>query len=90
MGWGAHLHEIPTSIAWALYALNFSWSLLLPLTGVLVLHVAARAGRRGIRAALRVHGRALLVDPWIYTWLNLLPMPKSLRLCSSAWHSSRS
>ena len=79
MGWGTHLHETPTSIAWALYALNFSWSLLLLLTGLLVLNVA-RLGPGAGRFARRfvfVVGLFWLIHG-VYTWLHPFPMPASL------------
>ena len=79
MGWGDHLGGVPTSITWALYTLNFSWSLLVVLTGLLVLHVA-RLGPDAGRFARRfvfvvglfwlVHGAS--------TWIRPFPMPASL------------
>src|SRR5688572_24467087 len=79
MGWGAHVQGIPTSIEWALYALNFSWSLLLLLTGVLVLQVARLGPDAGTFARRFVFVVGLF---WLihgaYTWLNPFPMPASL------------
>jgi len=79
MGWAAHLHETPTSIVWALYALNFSWSLLLLLTGLLVLHVARLGPGAGTFARRFVFMVGLFwLIHGVYTWLNPFPMPASL------------
>jgi len=79
MGWGAHLDGIPSSIAWALFALNFSWSLLLFLTGALILLVARTGPGAGTFARTFVFMVGLF---WLihgaYTWLNPLPMPAFL------------
>ena len=79
MGWGAYVHDIPSSIAWALFALNFSWSLLLLLTGALVL-LAARSGPAAgqfARAFVFMVGLFWLIHG-AYTWLNPLPLPAFL------------
>ena len=79
MGWGAHVHEMATSLAWALYALNFSWSLLLLLTGVLVLQVARLGPGAGAFARRFVFMVGLFwLIHGVYTWLNPFPMPASL------------
>ena len=79
MGWGAHLDGTPSSIVWALYALNFSWSLLVLLTGILVFQVARLGPGAGTFARRFVFMVGLF---WLihggYTWLNPFPMPKSL------------
>ena len=79
MGWAKWLHEVPSSIVWALYALNFSWSLLLLLMGSLVLQVARLGPIAGSFARRTVFTVGLF---WIihgaYTWVNPLPMPAAL------------
>lgn len=43
MGWARGLAGVPDTLVWALYALNFSWSVLVFLAGALILY-AARLG----------------------------------------------
>src|SRR6186997_1102076 len=78
MGWARGLDGVPDSIVWALYALNFSWSLIVLILGILVLGVAKAGpgagifGRRIVLAAgffWLIHGA--------YTWVHPLPMPAS-------------
>src|SRR5688572_7188364 len=38
--WDRGLEGVPPSLVWALYALNFSWSLLVLLIGMLVIYAA--------------------------------------------------
>lgn len=40
MGWRRGLDGVPDSLVWALFALNFSWSVLVLLAGTLVIHAA--------------------------------------------------
>jgi len=40
MNWQRGLVGVPDSLAWALFALNFSWSVIVFLTGCLVFYVA--------------------------------------------------
>ena len=79
MGWASHVQGVPTSIVWALFALNFSWSLLLLLTGGLVLYVARLGPGAGTFARRFVFVIGLF---WLihgaYTWVNPLPMPAFL------------
>ncbi|MGH7726306.1 MAG: hypothetical protein ACREOU_12840 [Candidatus Eiseniibacteriota bacterium] len=79
MGWGPYLDGVPTSIVWALYTLNFSWSLLVLLTGALVLSVARMGPGAGVfaRRFVFVVGLFWLVHG-TYTWIHPLPMPASL------------
>ena len=79
MGWARYVGETPDSLVWALFALNFSWSLLVFLSGLLVLH-AARLGPGAGAFARRfvfVVGLFWLVHG-VYTWVHPLPMPASL------------
>jgi hypothetical protein len=79
MGWERGLQGVPDSVVWAVYALNFSWSVLVFLAGGLVLY-AARIGPSADTFARRtvftiglfwaIHG--------VYTWVNPLPLPRSL------------
>ena len=79
MGWGEHLQGVPTSIEWALFALNFSWSLIVLLTGLLVLHVARLGPGAGVFARRFVFMVGLF---WLihgaYTWIHPFPMPSFL------------
>lgn len=79
MRWREGLGGAPDSIVWALFALNFSWSVLVFLAGGLVFHAATlgpEAGRFATRTVFAVglfwavHGS--------YTWLHPLPLPGSL------------
>lgn len=79
MGWGKYVHGVPASIAWALFAINFSWSLLVFLTGGLVLYAARLGPGAGTFARRFVFMVGLF---WLihgaYTWVNPLPMPAFL------------
>jgi hypothetical protein len=79
MGWSSHVHDTPTSLVWALFTLNFSWSLLVFLSGVLVFFVARLGPGAGTfaRRFVFVVGLFWLVHG-IYTWVNPFPMPASL------------
>ncbi len=77
MGWGGHLDTTPTSIVWALYALNFSWSLLVLLTGVLVLFAARMGPVAFARPFVFMVGFFWLIHG-AYTWIRPFPMPASL------------
>ena len=78
-GWERGLHGVPASIVWSLYALNFSWSLLLLLTGGLILYAAILGPAAGVFARRTVFAVGLF---WAihgaYTWLNPFPLPNSL------------
>jgi hypothetical protein len=79
MGWRQGLGEVPDSIVWALFALNFSWSLLVFLAGCLVIDAARLGPDAGAYARRTVFAVGLF---WAihgaYTWLNPLPLPGSL------------
>jgi hypothetical protein len=79
MGWRQGLGGVPSSIVWALFALNFSWSVLVFLAGSLVIHAATLGPGAGPYARRTVFTVGLF---WAihgaYTWLNPLPLPSSL------------
>ena len=79
MQWQRGLNDVPDSIVWALFALNFSWSLLVFFAGALVVYAANLGARGGKFARLTVFTVGLF---WaihgLYTWLNPLPLPPSL------------
>ena len=79
MGWRQGLGGVPDSIVWALFALNFSWSLLVVLAGSLVIFAARLGPRAGTYARSAVFAVGLF---WAihgaYTWLHPLPLPSSL------------
>lgn len=80
MGWQRGLEGVPDSLAWALFALNFSWSLLMFLVGSLVLYAARLGPMAGLFARRMILAVGLF---WAlhgaYTWLNPLPLPEALR-----------
>ena len=79
MGWRQGLGGVPDSLVWALFALNFSWSVLVFLAGGLVIHAAMLGPGAGAYARRTVFAVGLF---WAihgaYTWLNPLPLPGSL------------
>jgi len=79
MGWRSGLADVADSLTWALFALNFSWSLLVLLAGILVLHAAWLGPASGAFARRTVFTVGLF---WaihgVYTWVNPLPLPSSL------------
>ena len=85
MRWGRGLHDVPDSIVWAVYALNFSWSALVFLTGALVLYAARLGPAAGTFARRTVFTIGLF---WaihgIYTWVNPLPLPRSFAVLKYA------
>lgn len=78
MNWGQGLVGVADSLVWALYALNFSWSLLVLLAEALVLYAAWLGPEAGGFARRTVFTVGLF---WAihgaYTWLNPLPLPPS-------------
>ncbi len=79
MEWARGLSGVPDSLAWAIFALNFSWSLLVFLAGCLIIYAARlgpAAGRFAKRTVFTV-GLFWLIHGF-YTWLNPLPLPASL------------
>ena len=79
MGWRGGLDGVADSLVWALFALNFSWSLLVVLSGILVLYAARLGPAAGTFARRTVFAVGLF---WAihgaYTWLHPLPLPPSL------------
>ena len=79
MDWQSGLGNMPDSLVWALYGLNFSWSLLLLLVGALVFIVSRLGPTAGSFARWTIFAVGLF---WLihgaYTWLHPLPMPASL------------
>lgn len=79
MGWRQGLDGAPDSIVWALFALNFSWSVLVFLAGSLVIQAARLGPGAGTYARRAVFTVGLF---WTihgaYTWLNPLPLPAAL------------
>ena len=79
MGWRRGLGGVPDSIVWALFALDFSWSLVVLLAGCLVIYAATLGPEAGTFARRAVLGVGLF---WLvhgtYTWLTPLPLPGSL------------
>ena len=79
MEWARGLGGVPDSLVWAIFALNFSWSVIVFLAGGLVIYAAAlgpAAGRFAKRTVFVV-GLFWLIHGG-YTWLNPLPLPASL------------
>jgi hypothetical protein len=81
MHWALGLTGVPDSLVWALFALNFSWSILMLLTGLLVFYAAQQAPPVGkfTRATVFVVGLFWVIHG-AYTWLHPLPLPATLRL----------
>lgn len=79
MGWRSALGGVPDSIVWALFALNFSWSLAIFLAGCFVIYAARLGPDAGTAVRRCVFGVGLF---WLihgaYTWLNPMPLPRSL------------
>ncbi|MEO8185785.1 MAG: hypothetical protein ABI580_00275 [Burkholderiaceae bacterium] len=71
---------MPDSLAWALFALNFSWSVLVFLIGCLVFYVARLTlpVDRFVKITLFAAGLFWTIHG-AYTWLNPLPLPGALR-----------
>ncbi len=67
------------SVVWSLFALDFSWSLLLFLVGGLVLYAAKLGPAAGVfaRRTIFIVGLFWMLHG-VYTWINPLPMPASL------------
>ncbi|MBF8283897.1 MAG: hypothetical protein HW378_2812 [Anaerolineales bacterium] len=79
MEWARGLGGVPDSLVWAVFALNFSWSVVVFLAGCLILYAASlgpAAGRFAKRTVFVV-GLFWLIHG-LYTWLNPLPLPPSL------------
>ncbi|HEX3632394.1 MAG TPA: hypothetical protein VHZ01_07800 [Casimicrobiaceae bacterium] len=83
MGWTQAVVGMPDSLVWALFALNFSWSVIVFLAGCLVLYAATLRPVAGKFAKLTVFTIGLF---WLmhgaYTWLHPFPLPAELRWLS--------
>jgi hypothetical protein len=79
MSWRRGLEGVADSLVWALFALNFSWSMLVLLVGSLVLYAAKLGppGRSFVRRAVFTVGLFWGIHG-TYTWLNPLPLPRSM------------
>ena len=79
MDWRRGLEGVADSLVWALFALNFSWSLLVFLAGGLVLYAAKLGPMAGPFATRTVFVVGLFwVIHGVYTWLNPLSLPDAL------------
>lgn len=76
MQWRQGLGGVPDSLTWALFALNFSWSVLVFLVGCLMFYAARmRLPVDGfVKATLLAAGLFWLAHG-AYTWLHPLPLP---------------
>ena len=77
--WARGLGGVPDSLVWAIFALNFSWSVLVFLVGCIIIYAAGlgpAAGRFAKRTVFVV-GLFWLIHG-LYTWLNPLPLPPTL------------
>src|SRR5688572_13378211 len=79
MQWDRALDSIPDSLRWALYALNFSWSLLVLLAGALVIYASTLGPAQGkfVKVTIFTIGLFWAIHG-LYTWLNPLPLPPAL------------
>ncbi len=77
--WKNFLHGVPASVTWTLFALNFSWSLLTLLAGLLVLYAATLGPAAGAFARRTIFAIGLF---WAihgaYTWIHPFPVPRTL------------
>lgn len=80
MQWQRGLVGVPESLTWALFALNFSWSVIVFLTGCLVLYAATLTppAHKFVRVTLVTVGLFWLIHG-IYTWIHPLPLPGAFR-----------
>ena len=81
LGWatGHGLENLPDSMVWALYVLNFSWSLLVLVTGSLVCYAAIIGPTTAAftRRALLAVGLFWAIHAG-YVWFNPMPLPERL------------
>lgn len=76
MAWRRGLVGVPDSLAWALFALNFSWSVLVFLMGCLVFYASRMTlpVNRFVTTTLFAIGLFWVIHG-VYTWFNPLPLP---------------
>src|SRR6266487_1517056 len=79
MQWARGLGGVPDSLVWAIFALNFSWSVVVFLSGCLIIYAAflGPAAGRFAKRTVFVMGLFWLIHG-LYTWQNPLPLPPSL------------
>jgi hypothetical protein len=79
MEWARGLDGVPDSLVWAIFALDFSWSVVVFLAGCLIIYAAGLgpAAGRFARRTVFVFGLFWLIHG-LYTLLNPLPLPPSL------------
>jgi hypothetical protein len=79
MSWRQGLEGVADSLVWALFALDFSWSVLVFLVGSLVLFAAKLGppGRPFMRRTILTVGLFWGIHG-AYTWLKPLPLPRSM------------
>ena len=79
MKWSQGFEGVPGSLVWAVFALNFSWSLIVFLAGGLIIYAARLGPAAGLfaKSTVFVVGLFWLIHG-LYTWLNPLPLPLSL------------
>jgi hypothetical protein len=86
MSWRQAAVGMPDSLSWALFALNFSWSVIVFLAGCLVIYAATLTPAAGRFAKITVFTVGLF---WVihgaYTWLNPFPLPATLRWLSTVF-----
>ncbi len=79
MDWARGLGGIPDSLVWAIFALNFSWSVVVFLAACLILYAASLGPEAGRFAKVTVFVVGLFwLIHGLYTWLHPLPLPPSL------------
>jgi hypothetical protein len=79
MRWSQGFAGVPDSLVWAVFALNFSWSVIVFLAGCLIIYAARLGPSAGFfaKSTVFVVGLFWLIHG-VYTWLNPLPLPPSL------------
>lgn len=86
MHWGQAAAGMVDSLSWALFALNFSWSVIVFLAGCLVLYAATLTPAAGKFARVTVFVVGLFwVIHGVYTTLHPFPLPAALLWLSLAF-----
>jgi len=82
--WARFVEEVPGQIHWALFALNFFFSVLLLVVGLSVLATAWSSARNGPLALMVVGGAASF---WLanFAYLMLFPLPVPASLSAVKW-----